>query len=257
MIVPRGLRAFTLLELVLVMLVVAILVSGLAVPFASQMALRRQADTLRLLDESREALIGFAIANGRLPCPATATSHGLESFEPGADALSGRCADFHEGFLPGATLGLSPLDAQGFVRDGWGGEANRIRYAVFGAGRDVAGIANPLTRANGMQRATLAELGAAPSYLLVCASGEGLTSASCGAATNHLTRKAAFVLLSLGPNAAAIPRRGTDESRNVDGDGVFVSREASSAPSNEFDDLLTWVPVHLLASRLVAAGRLP
>lgn len=253
----RRLRAFTLLELVLVMLVVAIVASSLAVPFASQVAMRRQAETSRLLDEAREALLGFAVANGRLPCPAAATSHGLESFEPGADALSGRCADFHEGYLPGATLGFSPLDAQGFVRDGWGGESNRLRYAVFGAGQSVGGIANPLTRAGGMQAATLAELGAAPAYLLVCATGEGLASTTCGAATNHLARKVAFVVLSLGANAATVPRRGTDESRNVDGDGVFVSHEASTAPGNEFDDQLAWVPIHLLASRMVAAGRLP
>jgi hypothetical protein len=50
---------------------------------------------------------------------------------------------------------------------------------------------------------------------------------------------------------------GTDESRNLDGDAVFVSHEFSTAPGNEFDDYLTWVPVNVLASRMIAAGRLP
>jgi type II secretory pathway pseudopilin PulG len=249
--------AFTLLELAIVLFVLAVLASGLAAPLASQVSMRRQAETGRLLDEAREVLLGFAIANGRLPCPASVTSRGYESFEPGADALSGRCSNFHDGFLPGATLGFSPLDEGGFVRDAWGSESNRIRYAVFGAGQPVNGVTNPLTRVNGMQAATVAGLGEAPGYLLICASGEGVGTNSCGAAANQLTRRAAFVLLSLGPNAATAMRRGTDESRNLDGNGVFVSREAGARPGNEFDDLLAWVPVNLLVGRLVAAGRLP
>ena len=39
---------------------------------------------------------------------------------------------FHGGYLPGAALGLSSLDAEGFTRDAWGTPANRIRYAVHG-----------------------------------------------------------------------------------------------------------------------------
>jgi len=59
------------------------------------------------------------------------------------------------------------------------------------------------------------------------------------------------VLLSVGADASAAP--GGDSARNVDGSGIFVSREAGPA----FDDLVTWVPVPILASRLLAAGRLP
>lgn len=250
-------RAFTLLEMALVILVLAIVASGLAVPLATQVANRRQAETGRILDEAREAVLGFAIANGRLPCPASATSRGHESFEPGKDERGGQCSHFHDGYFPGATLGFSPLDHDGFARDAWGLEANRLRYAVFGAGQSVAGIANPLTRVNGMQAAGLDGLGAAPGYLHLCASGSGVTATSCGAATNVLTRRAAFVLLSSGPNAGSTPAPGSDESRNLDGDAVFVSRAASIAAANAFDDQLTWVATSLLASRLVAAGRLP
>ena len=250
-------RAFTLLEMALVVLVIAIVASGLAVPFATQVALRRQAETGRLLEEAREAVLGFAIANGRLPCPASATSRGQESFATGSDERDGRCSHFHDGYLPGAALGFSPLDHDGFVRDAWGLEANRLRYAVFGSGQAVAGIANPLTRTNGMQAAGLAGLGAPPGYLHICATGAGVTATSCGAATNTLTRRAAFVLLSLGPNGATVPAPGSDESRNRDGDAAFVLREASVTTDNPFDDQLTWVAKNLLASRLVAAVRLP
>jgi len=253
----RARRAFTLLEVTLVMLILAILVAGLAVPLSTQVALRRHEETRRILEEAREALLGFAAVHGRLPCPATAASHGVESFAANGDALNGDCSNFHDGFLPAASIGLSALDPEGFARDGWGTQRNRIRYAVFGAGHAVAGVTNPLTRANGMQSATLAALGDYPAYLVVCGAGAPADAPACGPAANQLTRRAAFVLLSLGPSAAHRAATGPDESRNLDGKGVFVSHEIVAAAGNEFDDQLTWVPVSVLAGRMVAAGRLP
>jgi prepilin-type N-terminal cleavage/methylation domain-containing protein len=250
-------RGFTLLELLMVLVILAIVASGLAVPLAAQVELRRQDETRRLFDEAKEALLAFAAAHGRLPCPASAASRGEESFAAAGTAANGQCSNFHDGFLPAATLGLAPLDADGFARDAWGAPRNRIRYAVFGNGLSVNGVVNPLTRANGMQSATLSGLGAASHYLFICASGNGVSASGCGVAANQLTRRAAFVLLSLGANATGEPAAGSDEARNVDGDAVFVWHERSENPLNGFDDLLTWVPVHLVASRLIAAGRLP
>lgn len=253
----RRAGAFTLLEVMVVMLILTLLLMGLSVPLAAQVSMRRHEETRRLLDEAREAVLGFAALHGRLPCPATTASRGEESFAAGGSALDGHCAAFHDGFLPAAALGLSPLDDQGFARDGWGAGANRLRYAVFGAGRAIGGVANPLTRAGGMRQATLAALGDAEGYLVVCNSGAAASASGCGPAANQLTRRAAFVLLSLGSNAPNQPPAGADERRNVDGDGVFVSRDPSIGPGNEFDDLLAWVPVNVLAGRLIATGRLP
>ena len=254
--IARGIRGFTLIELAMVMLILTLLVTGMAVPFTAQLAMRRYEETRRQLDEARDALMGFAAAHGRLPCPASATSNGAESFAPGGDALNGSCSNFHDGFLPGASLGLSPLDANGFVRDPWGTPANRIRYAVFG-GVVTNGVSNALTRANGMQSATLAGLGGAPNYLWICASATGTSGSGCGAASNQLTKRAAFVLISPGPNAGGAPAAGPDEARNLGAGPVFVTHEISTVPGNEFDDIVTWVPINLLITRLVAAGRLP
>jgi prepilin-type N-terminal cleavage/methylation domain-containing protein len=250
---PQG--AFTLIEILMVLLIITVLVAGMAIPLATQVAMRRYEETKRGLEDAREALLGFASAHGRLPCPANAASHGQESFAPGGDALNGKCSNFHDGFLPAASLGLAPLDSEGFMRDAWMSPANRVRYAVFEG--EANGTAQPLTRANGMKTATLAGLGAVPSYLWICASGTGVTATSCGAATNQLTRRAAFVLIALGPNAPMTPGAGSDEAKNLDGDAVFVSHEISAAPGNEFDDYVTWVTINLVVSRLTTAGRLP
>jgi prepilin-type N-terminal cleavage/methylation domain-containing protein len=250
-------RAFTLIEVMVALVILAVMAGGLAIPLAAQLQLHRQEETRRLLDDAKDALLGFAAAHARLPCPATEAGGGVESFAAGGSSTNGNCADFHSGYLPGATLGLSPLDPAGFVRDAWQGPRSRIRYAVFGNGQAINGVVNPLTRAGGMQAATLPGLGAAPHYLFICTTGAAATAAGCGPAANQLTRKAALVLLSLGPNATIEPAAGSDEARNLDGDAVFVYHEASEVAGREFDDVVQWVPIHLVVNRLVVAGRLP
>jgi type II secretory pathway pseudopilin PulG len=251
---PEPARGFALLEAWIALVVLAILFGGLALPLAAQVQMRRQEALERQLDEARDALMGFAAAQGRLPCPATPSSGGAEAFAPGGDASNGACADYYGGFLPAATLGVHGVDDEGFARDPWASRDNRLRYAVFGG--TVNGVASPLTRTDGMREATLSALGASH-YLFVCASGREASGAGCGPASRQLTRRAAFVVLSRGPNAVTPPAAGSDEARNLDGDAVFVSREASMAPEDPFDDTLLWVPIHLLAHRLIVAGRLP
>ncbi|HXS51881.1 MAG TPA: hypothetical protein VN782_05065 [Usitatibacter sp.] len=246
-------RGFALLEVWIALVVLALLLGGLAMPLAAQVEMRRGEELARQLEEARDAVMGFAATQGRLPCPAVDGGDGTEAFAPGADASTGACADFYGGYLPAATLGVHGVDARGFARDPWATPANRLRYAVFGGA--VNAIANPLTRTDGMRSATLAGLGAAPHFLFICSSGSEASASGCGPASRQLTRRAAFVIFSLGANATQAP--GSDEARNLDGDAVFVSREASNVPGDAYDDVLLWVPIHLVTHRLLLAGRLP
>lgn len=252
-------RGFSLLEVLLALAVLTLALGGLAMPLATQVALRRQAETQRTLDEAREALLGFAALHGRLPCPASPASRGNEAFAPGGSALDGRCERFHDGLLPAASLGLAALDDEGYLRDAWGHTpASRIRYAVFGSGESLGGVSNALTRTNGMRAATLLSLGSAPHYLYVCHASAGASLSDCGPAANQVTRRAVFVLISAGPNAHRAPAPGSDEARNQDSTPVFVSRHTGAVGDlAAFDDVLTWASAATLASRLIAAGRLP
>ena len=245
-------RGFSLLEVMVALVVVALLAAALALPVAAQLQMRRADEARRSLDEARDALLAFAALHGRLPCPATPSTQGQEAFAHDGDPANGRCADFHGGLLPAAALGMAPLDDAGFLRDPWQSAGNRVRYAVHGG--SVNAVAHALTRTHGMRQATLPALGEAPHYLFVCVSGESAGPTGCGPAANQLTRRAAFVLLATGPNGVSAPEGASDEARNLDGDASFVSREPGVGG---FDDIVHWASIHMLIHRMLVAGRLP
>lgn len=254
---------FTLIEMAVAIFVLALLLGSIVVPLTTQVEQRKASDTRKILDEARDALIGFAAANGRLPCPASATSNGSESFAGGGSAANGNCSTtpppggFH-GFLPAVTLGLTPTDSQGYAVDGWGLGQNRIRYAV--SNQTVNGITNPLTRASGMASAGLSNLAAAQ-FLYVCNSGTGVTPGSnCGTAVT-LASNAMAVLYSVGPNASTGGTSAHEaENPNPSGgsaDRIFVNRDRSDVAGSEFDDIVTWIGTSPLFNRMIAAGQLP
>jgi prepilin-type N-terminal cleavage/methylation domain-containing protein len=123
-------QGFTLIELAVALFILMLLLGSIIVPLTTQVEQRKISDSRKVLDDARDALLGFAAANGRLPCPASAASNGAESFAAGGSAANGNCSNFFDGFLPAAALGLSPTDTQGYALDGWGLAQNRIRYAV-------------------------------------------------------------------------------------------------------------------------------
>lgn len=55
---------FTLIELAVALVVVTLILGGLLVPLNTQLEQRKSSDTQKSLDEIKEALIGFAVANG-------------------------------------------------------------------------------------------------------------------------------------------------------------------------------------------------
>lgn len=234
---------FTLIEMAIVLVIVGLLLGGILMPLSAQIDQRRISETQKTLDEINQALIGFAIANGRLPCPASAISAGIES-----PAGGGVCTNPFNGFLPAATLGLPQTDGLGYTADAWGLTQNRIRYAVTTANGSA------FTTANGMRTTTMAVLNP---DLRVCASATGITGTTCGTAVS-LTNNAIAVIYSLGRNAPT-GGTGTDEAANLDNNPVFVSHTptAIGAPNGEFDDIVTWVSPNTLFNRMVAANQLP
>lgn len=228
---------FTLTELAVVLIIVALLSGGLMVSLSTQQDIQQQQATQRTLETAREALLGFAAANGRLPCPATATSNGVEAATDVIGASNCASDAGNNYFLPAATLGLGPTDQNGFLLDAWG---NRVRYQVTD---DDAGLSDWIvTRANGMKQAGMKYI---TPDLEICLDS---------ACTTRISNNVVAVLASTGKNggAAAV---GPAESENRDGDKRFVSRLPGPDGGGSFDDQLIWLSAHTLYSRLMAAGQ--
>ncbi|MCC6473308.1 MAG: prepilin-type N-terminal cleavage/methylation domain-containing protein [Burkholderiales bacterium] len=119
----RRSSGFTLAELTVALVILALLLAGALIPLSTQIEVRAIADTRRSIEQVREALIGFAIANGRLPCPANgATPAGAidsatwpVAIAAGAEQWStanNRCFT-SMGVVPWAALGVAETDAWG------------------------------------------------------------------------------------------------------------------------------------------------
>ncbi len=233
----RLLRGFSLIELAIGLLIVGLLLGGGLPLLTSQIEQQRVKDTQKLLDEAKEALLGFALAKGRLPCPdktgaagAGTANDGLEDFS----AATGLCT-VQDGNLPWATLGLPDVDA-------WG---RHLRYSVSNAFSRQAPAATLTLAAVGDRR--------------VC------QSAAC---TLVLANGLPAVLLSHGKNGrgarsgagVALPAPlGADEIENSDADKDFVSHPFSAAngAGGEFDDIVSWLSTPILFNRMVQGGKLP
>jgi len=231
---PRRQDGFTLVEIAIVLLIVGLMIGGLIAPLSSQMEQRHVTDTKRAMDEAREALFGFALRNGYLPCPAISATNGLE------DRSNNSCNKRY-GFLPWATLGVSRLD-------GW----NRLMgYSVTPA------FANS---------ATLFTLRSERDITIATRGRNGQLTAAT--AINDIPA----VIISFGRNGygatsdqnTILADTGTgnlDEKTNLQSSGTaLIARDPSDderSPGGAFDDMVIWMSPNILYNRMVAAQRLP
>jgi prepilin-type N-terminal cleavage/methylation domain-containing protein len=245
-------RGFTLTELAIVAMIIALLAGGLLMTLSAQNENRELADTRRTLEGARDALIGFAVANGRLPCPASAASSGREdpigggvctiTLDGGAGSLT------QPGFVPAITLGIGPTNSVGQLTDAWG---NPVRYAVTRV--TAGGGANTFTTAGALKAVGYTGL---TTDLVVCVNLPGPGDATCGA--NRVQTFVAAVVFSPGKTHANSGPLGPDEQDNMNisvapaRNPVFVTH----APLADFDDILVTLSPNVLYGRLVAAGAL-
>lgn len=267
---PRLQPGFTLAEMAIVLLILSFLLGGTMAMISSQTEQRNWNDTQSRLEAARDAILGYAIANGRFPCPANSNSAGAEVQAAGVCGAAGNTYDYYGGvvagvtygLLPAVTIGYQPVDSQGFALDAWG---NRIRYAVPRLTTPVTTSAN-FTNAANLKTSGISVL---PNDLVVCASAAGIAAGppgSCGAVpANWVTKQGVVVaiLYSPGKNGRAPSALGADEAANENraatNDAVFVSHTPAptGAVGGEFDDQVLWISVGTLYAKLIAAGVLP
>lgn len=257
-------QGFTLVELAIVLVIVGVLLGSFIGSLASRIETTQRNDVKKQLEDIKTAILGFASAEGRLPCPATTTGGGEEQ------PVGGGNCNIQHGFVPGRTLGLSgAYNLDGLLLDVWG---NPLRYSVTDANTDsftTSGV-------GGIKDLGMAAL--APD-LVIC-DGDSTSGATCQGGPNTVIENAPFILLSLGkdgnvfvtnlaPNsdqgenagevAVAANAAGENLAYTVGNNRAFVSKEFSAVGSTagQFDDLIVWVSPYILYSRMIEAGQLP
>jgi prepilin-type N-terminal cleavage/methylation domain-containing protein len=258
---PHG---FTLAELAIVLLIVGFLLGGMLLPISKQLETRNATEVIKQLEEVKEALTGFTLANGRLPCPADpaiasgTTGAGIERTPPCATGT------LMQGIVPWATLGLRETDP-------WG---RRLSYRVTADYADAVGAAT-------YAGCTPSPTPTSASYGL-CSVGDMTvtTKVSATATATTIAGSVVAVIISHGKNGyggyltsgtpmSDPPASHVDETTNKPtGSPTFIAREGSEASDNcsdtvagsqfcEFDDVVIWIPYTTLLSKTVAAGKLP
>ena len=251
--------AFTLIELAVVLFIISMISVGLLGPVATQIESQERQKTIDTMEDILEALYGFALVNGRLPCPDT-TGDGLSN-----PTTSGTCTvATGDGWLPWQSLGIN---IQGDV---WG---NRFKYHVTTPGFTT--VDTGTCAADG--ELDLCQAGT----INVQTRGDDI---STGGSTESKFQFSAVttvpaIIVSHGKNgfgattinnvALLAATAGTDEAENADTDDTFFSRGFSEGGTGctddtdesnilcEYDDIVMWLSPTILANRMVKAEVLP
>ncbi len=271
-------RGFTLVEITIVVLVLAVLLASLLGPLSVRIEQQQIRKTLDHMQEIKEALYGYAMANGALPCPDTDADGNGDGLADQDTSTPPQCAD-PEGWLPFQTLGVPAGDAWGY----------RFRYRVIPAftvpninAADPAGDCAPgdgnLDLCGGGSDDLYITVQSRPYTLPHTPTVIGTAPAvilSHGKNGYGATRTSSTCIPPVspgpppGPDCMSSAPNNTDEQKNTDPSRTaFVSRHytASSGPCDdddnnaaycEYDDIVVWISPNILRYRLVQAGRLP
>lgn len=220
---------FTLVEMAIALVIIALLIGGMLAPLSTQKEQERRTQNDKLLHDAREALVGFAVVNGRLPCPDTDAPNSTTSGQENACAQNS--AQSYTGRLPWVTLGI---DAE---TDPWGGN-HFLRYTVNGA------FTGPFTLSSTGTGAGILEIHSG--------------AASCGTGNNLVASNIPAVIWSGAKNDyTPAPTSSADEAENIDNDVCFATRNYNTLGGSEFDDQLVWLSPSILFNRMITAGKLP
>ena len=265
-------RGFTIAELAVAVAILALLIFGAMVPFSTQVEIRNVNETRRTLDSIKDAIIGFAQANGRLPCPADGTIAAGAAFAGTEQFTSPSCTAVF-GVVPWATLGTPETDS-------WG---RRFSYWVSPIFADA--LPPTATTWSSVGQTPACAPNPAPTQASFALCSLGVLNVNTRSETAHATTTPVgsalpVVIISHGKNGFGAytaaggtlsAPTGADEIANATHTAAattFVTRNptpsasgcddtVSAQPYCEFDDIVVIIPASVLISRVVAAGKLP
>lgn len=254
-------QGFTLIEIAVVFVIISVLLAASIYPLTAQRESAHIASTKSQLAEIEEAIYGFAVSQGRIPCPTLPNNGGVALPEnpvtPPTAATN--CQSYH-GFVPSTTLGISgSVNCDGLLLDAWG---QPYRYSVTDDDFNTNGYDDFITpgEINSVGVANLQP------DLQLC---RDLGAACTSGAANKVTSNAVVVIYSLGK-----PRSTSNAQENenageatiasscglaayaIANDEFFYAAERREQAGREFDDILVWISPNILYSKLLQAGYL-
>jgi prepilin-type N-terminal cleavage/methylation domain-containing protein len=245
-------KGFSLIEVVIVITIMGIVMAGFILPMLGQIKIRNQLlelqkykETNRILEEIKQALLGYVAINKYFPCP---------DFDVTPDGQGGNqsncntAAKAFEGYVPWVDLGLTK------GTDAWG---NPIRYRVH---HKYAYFFDTSTSKNSEISTTNADVTASPVLQVKDQNEKAISS----------TNSIAIILLSCGKNGK--PDSTTNESNNRTGNQnclnaatptintdyyIQDTRNYSTEPDipTDFDDIVTWISKFQVINTLNNAGK--
>lgn len=233
---PCSVQGFTLVEMAVVLVIVGLVLGGLLLPLSAQLDQRNLSEGRKQIEEIKEALIGYALINGQLPCPADPAK---ATGTAGAGVVD--CAFSPAGVVPWVTLGLKETDP-------WG---RRFAYRVTSLFAD-----NIAANTYGCVPA----VPPASSSFALCSVGDMTVLNAAGGVNVALNVSA--VVISYGKNgfggylpsgAQVAASANADEQENTLANTTFVDKTIDAV----YDDLTAWVSSPILFNRIIAAGKLP
>ena len=222
-------HGFSLVEIAVVLFIISIFMGSFIIPYHAKMEQGVITDTDQRLEEIKEALIGFAILNERLPCP-DIDGDGIEEVSCNI-----------EGNLPWVTLGVGK-----FV-DGWG---NNFRYRV-----DDEYSQYPIPKSS------LFNDSPNTSDLKVENCQEELLTSEQHIDPNppnkEITSNVVAIIFSYGKNNSPDAKNSDDDGGNYNIYMQAARQVKCGSTDIYFDDILVWLPKTILINRLVVTGKWP
>jgi prepilin-type N-terminal cleavage/methylation domain-containing protein len=243
-------KGFTLIEISIVLLIVAILLGYTVALFPVQQELKHYRTANAEMERIIDAVYAYAQVNGRLPCAASLSApDGIA--DPVIVGAAG-CNTWY-GFLPAKTLGIEGrYDASNSLLDPWG---NRYRYQI--TGHDSNSNGGDFVLGGDMNTVTMSAL--SPD-LQICSQIPTTSQTVCESAAVTVAKDVPAVVLSLGKDGAIPTAVSNIQLENTDNsltDTVFIKSTKSDVVGAEFDDIVKWIAPNILYSKMIDAGLLP
>jgi len=263
-------KGFTLIELAIVLFIAGLILAGALWALANQIEQRERQNTLDVLNDIQEALYGFTVANGRVPCPDCTDNTGncgaVTANDGQADEVNAplECATV-EGNLPWVDLGVPEFDT-------WG---RRFIYRVDPEFADATdGTTNSAECLDAEYPATWKvsfELCAGGALTIkdkgsTCPAAAPPITPPAPAGGNNVALNIPAVVISQGKKQDTEQPVSCYEQENTDADNTIVFRDYSKHQGADpadptvnfnFDDLLIWISPNVLKNRMVITERLP